>query len=948
MSQNPTFTITEIKQAISLLYSTNQHPDKIKQINKYLQKAQRSKQAWEIAFNLIENNESVMVQHYGASTLTEKVTYHFNEIPEDFLVEFRDKILLKIVSTSAINGHKIVTIKLCVALASLASQMIAKNVWTNVIQFVVEYFVQNHETVALLKFLTIVAEELREDSKTWLILGKNDRKTVRFDLLNSQDLVINLLYTFISNGGTNTPTGHNENYEILSCRCMSAWVQLGINFSKTASIIDKFLNVILIKTQDITNPEKFAQLDFDAIEEYCDCVHQAFCTSDSHQYPNLVLAFTPKILALRALLEFSINSENIQLLTSLVKLICGFGENMGLLIISNYYNTLNGIIPTGMGRNFFDLALACTSNKLQYPTIERATPLSLSFWYSVQDAYTYIDRKKLPNYREMEVEIEATFFKLMDVLVMKSLFPDFESLDFSQDEQEEFRIFRVDVSDTLMYTYNILEMKMVAFLASRIIHFSNLYLAVSKELNSDNQNPQLQENFKLQGQYLESYINAFTSVAEGSDLEKMPETQTIIQQISQISLLPNNNEALTDSILNLIGSLSEYIYYNPEPSLTHFLPIIFNAFNPARNNFNNENPVVLTAILSLKRITRETVFGIQPHALQILEVCKLCLNSQSLKQTQISWLMQCAGHCLSVIKDNDVCQKQTEELLESQCKVLDALCSLAAGEIENEFIDINLQGQTVRIHKSRQRVIEIVSNLRNLYTTVDRGIIRKTKEQEVIDLETGFEDYDGVNDGSTDNISSTFGLNDLSENSETTIAENDYYKANATNPVSDDVLTLEWQPMLNSLTNVIPLIEKVALVFAKDDDVLSDACTLFERLSKNLEQFFKQILHKIVPTLTRVFEIKGALFLISKFASIHIRPIRILVQTPVTDSKSVNQNIDKHDAQNIKRDPTFHHIYHFQMAITKSNSVRRSRHWQHKRQRASHSGRYCQIIRIHF
>ena len=152
------FTLENIKQAIHLLYSSNQHPDKIKDINKFLQQAQRSKNAWEIAFTLIESNESVMVQHYGASTLTEKVRYHFSEIPEDFLTELRDKILEKIVTTSATPGFKIVTIKLCVALASLASQMVAKNTWTNIVQFTVEYFITHQKTVAMLKFLTLFIE----------------------------------------------------------------------------------------------------------------------------------------------------------------------------------------------------------------------------------------------------------------------------------------------------------------------------------------------------------------------------------------------------------------------------------------------------------------------------------------------------------------------------------------------------------------------------------------------------------------------------------------------------------------------------------------------------------------------------------------------------------------------------------------------------------------------
>lgn len=137
------YSIPNIKNAIQHLYSSTQHPDQIKVINKYLQNAQRSKQAWDIAFHLIEDTESFMVQHYGASTLTEKIRYHFNEIPEDSLISLRDKILEKIcnvdVKSEGAGGSKfkIVTTKLSIALASLSSQMIAKKIWENVIEFVV-------------------------------------------------------------------------------------------------------------------------------------------------------------------------------------------------------------------------------------------------------------------------------------------------------------------------------------------------------------------------------------------------------------------------------------------------------------------------------------------------------------------------------------------------------------------------------------------------------------------------------------------------------------------------------------------------------------------------------------------------------------------------------------------------------------------------------------------
>jgi len=176
----------------------------------------------------------------------------------------------------------------------------------------------------------------------------------------------------------------------------------------------------------------------------------------------------------------------------------------------------------------------------------------------------------------------------------------------------------------------------------------------------------------------------------------------------------------------------------------------------------------------------------------------------------------------------------------------------------------------------REKVIEIVSNLRHLFTTIDRGIIRKTKQQE-LDYEEQAEKVSNSKDsGVNDHMTSSFGLDPIGafeQTNNTSNSDSDYQnKESSQEPkkVPDEILEKEWQPMLNSLQNVVPLIEKVALIFAKDDDVLSNACTLFERLSKNLDQFFKQILEKIVPTLNQVFEINphGSIINLCEYTSL--------------------------------------------------------------------------------
>jgi len=831
------FTLDSITQAVQILYSQNIKPSQIREVQRWLTKAQRCAQAWQIGFQLLTSkNLNVEVQHFGAAMITEKIRYHFSEIPNSESINLRDQLLQQIIIYSNDKTRRIVLTKLCLALASLASQMIPKvfeaessqdeeessgglgnldndkegeKLWPAVIKSLMEFFKQHDMLSALLDLLTVMAEELRDGSKTWLVLSKRDRSLVRSEMLKDSPMVINLLIQILS---------HNSvEHQTIACKCFSAWLQLGIGVQHSLTLLQICINLCLTK-----DPEEFI-----AFEECCECIQYAFCTPDSFQYQNTLVQLLPRITQFDKLLQKSIQDQNESICLAVTRLICGIGENHSLLILQHFDN--RNLHPSGLGRFFIELVMQCTSNKLQYPLDEKSTPLTFSFWYGLQDEYSVRAHEWCQVIPTMKAELDHVFYRLVDVLTVKSIHPDFETENWSKDEREEFRVYRVDVSDTLMYTFNVLEMKMVEFLANRVLHFSNEFL----------KNPENIKNW----QYLESYMTSFSGVAEGAELESISRLiGLVIQVVSQVSQ-KNCNILLKEAVLNTIGSLTDYIAENPEPALSHFLPIILKQFDPENIDDSSDNQkqayftdpdsktddssnsVVLTSILTLKRICREASFGIRTHTQLILLSVKKSLDSGKHSQNQMAWLMQCAGHALSVIPDSNECQNWVENLLVSSCSHLEQICNS-----DNNLILLN-----------RNLVLNIVGNLRHFFTTIDRGTLRKY-ELEMAAIEKNYKEFN--ENGGGDN---GFGLNEISSN-------NDQSDQDALR-VDDATLELEWKPLINVLQNVVPLLEKVMIVYNTDDDVIRDCSIFFDRLARNLDQFFQPILTRVVDTIIKVFQI---------------------------------------------------------------------------------------------
>ncbi|MEQ2174898.1 Importin-13, partial [Goodea atripinnis] len=113
-----------------------------------------------------------------------------------------------------------------------------------------------------------------------------------------------------------------------------------------------------------------------------------------------------------------------------------------------------------------NMIMFCTGIPGHYPVNETTSSLTLTFWYTLQDEIMSFESDKQAVYLQV---YRPVYFQLVDVLLHKAQFPsDQEYASWSSDEKEQFRIYRVDISDTLMYVYEMLGAELLSNLYDKL------------------------------------------------------------------------------------------------------------------------------------------------------------------------------------------------------------------------------------------------------------------------------------------------------------------------------------------------------------------------------------------------------------------------------------------------------------------------------------------------
>ncbi|KPP71304.1 importin-13-like [Scleropages formosus] len=603
---------------------------------KWLMQAQVSPQAWQFCWALLSPEKVPEIQYFGASALHTKISRYWGDIPAEQYDSLKTQLFAQIAHFA--SGSKMVLTRLCVALASLALNVMP-DLWPGAVAEMVRAFQEEGvgadgraRCLALLELLTVLPEEFQTSRLPQARKGRV-REALAAEWASVCPLLRQLLRQPESPGTVKARV----------LKCLSSWVLLDVPLSESEALVEDCFAVL-------TDPELF-----DAAVE---AIVNAISHPDAQRHVSSLLKLVPQVLQRQDQLREAVQSGDMETSHGICRIAVALGENHSRVLLDQVENWHSFLALVNM-------IMFCTGIPGHYPVNETTSSLTLTFWYTLQDDIMSFDMEKQAAYLQV---YRPVYFQLVDVLLHKAQFPtEEEYVSWSSDEKEQFRIYRVDISDTLMYVYEMLGAELL----------SSLYDKLGRVLtNAEQPTP-------------------WQSIAETIDVSYSDVIPGLIGFIPRINV---NNVQLADTVMFTIGALAEWLSDHPV-MLSSVLPMVLQALG---------NPdLSVSSVSTLKKICRECKYDLIPYAANIVAVSQEVLMKQIHKSSQCMWLMQALGFLLSALPVEEILQN-LHSLITPYIQQLEKL----ADETPNP--------------SNKVAIIHILGLLSNLFTTLD---ISKKEEQ---------------------------------------------------------------------------------------------------------------------------------------------------------------------------------------------------------------------------
>lgn len=589
------FTAENVEKAVNNFYCNASLQE---EVHRWLTTAQISQEAWSFSWELLAPNKSVQVQFFGASCLHVKINRFWTEIPPEQYESLRSNLLEQIINFRA--GPKLILTRLCIALSSFTLHSMP-DVWKDPIPSLISIFQDEQSPLdfaqrcnVLLEVLTVLPEEFFSSN-----LSQSRRGQLRHELCEGLSSILGLLKNLMSPGAPADVYEH-------ALKCFSSWVEFGIPMNEAEDIILQVFN-------SLQSTELF--------DTAVDTLVGVFSHPDAHRFPYTIQKLLPVLLQLHDMLNKAINEQDMDICQGVANIVVSLAENHTKMILEcsleqDETKKSNMIKLT-------HLVLACTSVPGFYPTNEQCSSMTFTFWYILQDNLLEMDveqcRQLLPIY-------QPVYLSLIENLLVKVQYPPDEIYDtWSADEKEQFRCYRQDIGDTMMYAYSILREPLLGHLCNALAAI----LQTNKEVD-------------IRWQLMEAIFFLFGSVAENVDLEESLYIPSLLELLPKI---PFNNTQFISTALYMIGSFGEWMSCHPE-CLGCAIPLLLQGIG---------NPeVAMPATMALKDVTRENLDHIKPYIQQILTACKSAIDRGNLKSRESIRIMACVGQVLSVLPFEDI------------------------------------------------------------------------------------------------------------------------------------------------------------------------------------------------------------------------------------------------------------------------------------------------------
>nr|XP_046264387.1 importin-13-like [Scatophagus argus]XP_046264388.1 importin-13-like [Scatophagus argus]XP_046264389.1 importin-13-like [Scatophagus argus] len=649
-------TVENVESALYQLYFD---PDMERKnvAQKWLTQAQVSTHAWQFCWALLGPDKLPEVQFFGASTLHTKISRHWSDLPTDQHEGLRVQLLSHILRFS--SGPKMVLTKLCVALAAMALHLIPQ-AWSQPVADMVRAFepqkpgseggsgaTQDPQAhcLALLELLNVLPQEFQSSR-----LVQARRAQLREALTGEWAVVCSMLRQLLQ-----SQDSLNQVKEKV-LHCLSSWVGLDVPLGESHELVQDCFTVL-------SNPELFDT----AVETIVNAISQPDC----QRYTDALVNLMPLVLGLHDQLKTAAQDGDMETSHGICRIAVAMGETHSRVLLEQVEHWQEYLALVNM-------ILFCTGIPGHYPVSETTSSLTLTFWYTLQDDILSFEEEKQAVYLQV---YRPVYFQLVDVLLHKSHYPSQEDYAaWSSDDKEQFRIYRVDISDTLMYVYEMLGAELL----------SNLYDRLGRQLMDPQQSAIWQDT--------EALLFGFQSIAETIDVNYSDVIPGLIGLIPRINI---SNVMLADTVMYTIGSLAEWLADHPV-MLGGILPMVLQGLVKAE--------LSVSSVSTLKRICRECRHDLSPYAQDILTVSQDALAKEIHKSSQCMWLMQALGFLLSALPLEEVLVR-LHSLITPHVQQLDTLVQQEPNPTD------------------KQTIIHILGMLSSLFTTLDVNRLSDSVEE---------------------------------------------------------------------------------------------------------------------------------------------------------------------------------------------------------------------------
>ncbi|XP_028986913.1 importin-13-like [Betta splendens] len=641
-------TVENVESALYQLYFDPDMEHK-NVAQKWLTQAQASAQAWQFCWVLLGPDKLPEVQFFGASTLHTKISRHWSDLPAEQHEGLRLQLLAHILRFS--SGPKMVLTRLCVALASMALNLIPQ-AWPQPVADMVRAFQPQKPApggvsgagaapdphahcLALLELLTVLPEEFQSSR-----LARARRAQLREALAGEWAVACPMLRQLLQSQDSSSRVKEKV------LRCLSSWVGLDVPLGQSHELVQDCFPAL-------SRPELFDT----AVEAIVGAVSQPDC----QRYTSALLGLVPLVLGLHDQLKTAALDGDGETSHGICRIAVAMGETHSRVLLEQVEHWQEYLALVNM-------ILFCTGIPGHYPVSETTSSLTLTFWYTLQDDILSFEDEKQAVYLQV---YRPVYFQLVDVLLHKSHYPSQEEYEsWSSDDKEQFRIYRVDISDTLMYVYEMLGAELL----------SNLYDRLGRQLMDPQQSAVWQDT--------EALLFGFQSITETIDVNYSDVIPGLIALIPRVNV---SNVMLADTVMYTIGSLAEWLADHPV-MLAGILPMVLQGLAKAE--------LSVSSVSTLKRICRECRHDLGPYAQEILSASQDVLVKEVHKSSQCMWLMQALGFLLSALPPEEVLDR-LQPLISPHVQQLDTLAQQEPNPA------------------NKQPIVHILGMLSSLFTTLD-------------------------------------------------------------------------------------------------------------------------------------------------------------------------------------------------------------------------------------